>query len=624
MSLRGRLHGPSRRYTRFAFRPAQCTADEVSAFRAAGQCLPEGPANATFLQCEDLDSDASLAQVNPKYRMELQEHSSLDAVMCVAVVNNPVVGNFFTDPVPSGDAALDPSTFDRSDLVLAGGASFVPSSSVPTASTASSYSVGATLTAALNSSTGTLSSYNGNVFAVLGSPDSGSACPRYTPVRFRESLAGAAWDANSVPPAGGAVSLPPSETVRCTSTGPVSSSLCSALSPALLGDRLVIGRAPNAVPSGGAAGYVSPVVTRVSVLDASTGTVSAGTVGQAAVGSSFNATTGACTNAAVQAALEVQYSSAGQVTGATVELVLADLVPASASADFPFQVARSVSFAADAATAGQVQLSAGAGNLVSRRQSGSPGYAPGANLIAGVQLQAGGAIHADQTGLLLYAAGAGGTCVTDATLSSAALAVVRVNEDMALSCGLALDAAGLAAACSATEPPAAVTVNATHVGALGNADPLVPAEWVPLSRTPTSQATTFDADSQTCQNVVTGLHLQFMTAFVGKEGNGQLKVIAARASNILGSWQYSRTDGGNQTFPVQNVVSWVHLPDQGLQELLPPPPTIIPSLPSDFFYPFKIPRTNDLVISAAEGSAVHLGGLVPVCLAVLGVRLFAL
>jgi hypothetical protein len=52
--------------------------------------LPEGPANVTVHKCVDLSSDASLAEVNPKYRMQLVGGSAFGSVMCIAVDNNPV------------------------------------------------------------------------------------------------------------------------------------------------------------------------------------------------------------------------------------------------------------------------------------------------------------------------------------------------------------------------------------------------------------------------------------------------------------------------------------------------------------------------------------------------------
>ena len=194
--------------------------------------------------------------------------------------------------------------------------------------------------------------------------------------------------------------------------------------------------------------------------------------------------------------------------------------------------------------------------------------------------------------------------------------LVQVGSDISAACVLSMTAAQLATACASSDVPVAIAINTTHVGGLGNADPLTPSEWVPLTVQSGGQTATFDADTSTCSNAVVGVHVQFMTAFVGKQDNPQLKVVAARTQYILGAWQYTRGDGMAQAFPVQSVVTWTHLPDEELKELLPPPPTIIPSLPSDFFYPFEIPRTQDLIISHAPSSAALWPGLLLLALAI--------
>ena len=72
----------------------QCSSSEVDGFRNAGTCADESAGQVDYLRCSDLTADESLALVNPKYRMELQQHSTLDAVTCIAVDNNPVEGDF--------------------------------------------------------------------------------------------------------------------------------------------------------------------------------------------------------------------------------------------------------------------------------------------------------------------------------------------------------------------------------------------------------------------------------------------------------------------------------------------------------------------------------------------------
>jgi hypothetical protein len=146
---------------------------------------------------------------------------------------------------------------------------------------------------------------------------------------------------------------------------------------------------------------------------------------------------------------------------------------------------------------------------------------------------------------------------------------------------------------------------------LGNADPLKPAEWVQLALPAASpQAAQYDPDTRICSNAIVGVHLQLMTAFVGKQGNAQRKIVAGRAQYISGSWQHSANVSAAQQYSVQTLVTWAHLPDQALAELLPPVPNVIPAVPSDFFFPFHVASTSDIMVNPAAVHAPQLAFII--------------
>lgn len=575
-------------------RTAQCSATELAGFKNAGTCADESAGQVDYLRCSDLTADESLALVNPKYRMELQQHTTLDAITCIAVDNNPVEGDFYKDPVPGSATSLDSGVFDRSD-VQASSSSLVLSQVVAT-STSTAFSVGETIPAAVASGS-TLASLEGNQLRFMGAFSGISSCSIASQVRFRQaaSQGASAFVAPAAP-------APGSSAAQCRFSGPITAETCAALNPALWADTIRIGTAPNAVASNPAS-YLAPTVGSVDALDVATGQRTQSTDAVAAAGSVYNATTAECQNALLGLELTLRYSSSGTITAAAVALVIATITPATPATVVTLPVRSTVLFAPDASALAGMPVSAAAGNQIARSLSGSPGYKVGAPVLAGNQAADDAGIQQDLTGLLLYGSSASGSCSSG---SSAPLLLVQASLDLSSTCAMSMTDAQLQSRCASATAPDSLSLNATHVGTFGNSDPLKPAEWLQLTLPAASpQAAQYDADSRTCNNAIVGMHVQLMTAFVGKQGNGQRKIVAGRVRYITGSWRHTTAASSAQDYSVQTLVTWTHLPDEELEELLPPVPRVIPAVPSDFFFPFHIASTTDWVVSGASSVAVQ-------------------
>lgn len=235
------------------------------------------------------------------------------------------------------------------------------------------------------------------------------------------------------------------------------------------------------------------------------------------------------------------------------------------------------------------------------------------------------------TALPTVTASLSGKIVTD----PAAPLPVTFREDMVAGCALQLTAAQLAAHCTANPPAALAYMGVgsvdpsgtglgsafgsrtafTHVGSLGNSDPLKLWEWVRLEA-PASAPTpgTWDATTGTCTGLVTGVDVEFLTARVGEAHNPQYKIVAARWSYATDTWRYGREDvrvaggGAAQAFALRTTVTWVEM-TQTAQDWIAPAPPVVPPLPSDLFYPFvTTTATGDsaLTVSGAASASAEV------------------
>jgi hypothetical protein len=164
-------------------------------------------------------------------------------------------------------------------------------------------------------------------------------------------------------------------------------------------------------------------------------------------------------------------------------------------------------------------------------------------------------------------------------------------------------------------------VNMTHVGRFGNASVLNLKEWLPLlnppaaiindiqnrlSGSPTTPTIQDSTSPAVCPFVLTSLHLAVFTSPVGLKTNPQMEIIGARFEYQTSQVRVSCfPNGGTCTatdvstkLPVFLESSVVFIETQSTQldnlnqvsyfDYVPPPPTILPMLPQDFFYPFML------------------------------------
>jgi len=103
---------------------------------------------------------------------------------------------------------------------------------------------------------------------------------------------------------------------------------------------------------------------------------------------------------------------------------------------------------------------------------------------------------------------------------------------------------------------------------------------------------TWDPPTQSCRNMLSGIHLHVLSADVGNVLLPVRKVVGARLEVSYQTVSARRCPLGRKcdtTVSVSATTSFTTLPRDGrAYEFVPQTPQLIPSLPSDFFYPFFI------------------------------------
>merc|ERR1712100_563229 len=105
---------------------------------------------------------------------------------------------------------------------------------------------------------------------------------------------------------------------------------------------------------------------------------------------------------------------------------------------------------------------------------------------------------------------------------------------------------------------------------------------------PISEPLKFDFDSLTCQEVVTGMHLEFLYSLVGDKRNPQKKILSARATFTTSDWVFDEYDlaAVKETgFVRTTTVSFIKYDAGAAVNVVPPIPPLLPKLPHDVFYP---------------------------------------
>ncbi|KAJ3415305.1 Tectonic-2 [Chytridiales sp. JEL 0842] len=170
-----------------------------------------------------------------------------------------------------------------------------------------------------------------------------------------------------------------------------------------------------------------------------------------------------------------------------------------------------------------------------------------------------------------------------------------------------------------------------RVGRFGNANVTRVAEWVPVLVKDVGDKSTPDAGAGTCTSLLTSIDIQFLTADLGSVSNPQQAIIGVRIVNSYSSLSYrcqqpedcrsytnivvNDTVAGTpivngviappgsrkQKFRLRSSVSFVKIPDGKARPFVPPPPRLVPMLPDDVFYPFKIPASSGRKLRVFDG-----------------------
>jgi hypothetical protein len=258
------------------------------------------------------------------------------------------------------------------------------------------------------------------------------------------------------------------------------------------------------------------------------------------------------------------------------------------------------------------------GVTVVERFSGSPGYRVGFPVLAGVQMTQANisAVSRYRKGLLLPGPGAGGLC------SPQDLGSVSFGFNTTTSCGVSLSLANLKTYCSGTTPGSilsnilrgymtSITQNLVMVGVWGDSDMAKSEEWVPLvvDGWP-SQALSWDDDTNTCTNAMTGFNIRLVTGLTWANGAVQTKVLYAQLCFTTDTWTWtSDPTAPAQQFMMNFTAQFVAKPQpRPMEEVRPMPPLFAP-LPPDIFYPF-LTSTSGASMPAGAGPSASLLRLV--------------
>jgi len=290
----------------------------------------------------------------------------------------------------------------------------------------------------------------------------------------------------------------------------------------------------------------------------------------------FDATTATCHDGLVGYQLLLTAAGTGSLVSASAYLRVADL-PAH-------ELPTTTTYAAAYRHTGAAPIS--------RRIAGRPGYERGKPLL----LAEGTQMRVDPLGLLPRTLT--GHC---AGAHDAGSTPVLFGEDLAVSCVSHFSPTELAAWCSAALPltaqPLFAALNLSDgsslVGVYGDSHPLMTSDWVPLRvRYPQNNAQsltpTWDPATQTCSNVLAGIHLRVLVADVGAIQLPSTKVLGVELILTSRDVAASRAPLGRSSTTVLTTTATATFArlDTTSFEFVPDSPQLIPPLPYDFFYPF--------------------------------------
>lgn len=174
--------------------------------------------------------------------------------------------------------------------------------------------------------------------------------------------------------------------------------------------------------------------------------------------------------------------------------------------------------------------------------------------------------------------------------------------------------ADLSAAAEAVLRPCDNTTYAgiNMVARWGSSDRAVLGDWVEIEEEAVPSAATGTGNG-VCNDVLAGAHYEFLVARLGAVSNPQSKIVGVRIKYTTSNMAFScvgascSTAGASQKFGLVSTATWVVVDGDDAAEFFPPPPSILPVLPNDVFYPFKLsaaPRTTSASIFVTAACAV--------------------
>jgi tectonic-1/3 len=614
-----------------------CTADQILAFRAAGRCLPE-PTPYQVRRCQDL---STLDRVNVKFRMELSKEEddgegALSTVLCVAIDNNPVKGNFYETPLEliGTSALLDKPTINNKP-------SFGMSAPVATRRLIArpvTYQAGVQLPAAIG--TPAPNANDPDVLAIAGGGF------------LQVPIAGPDGSCLETNYAEFGIGVDQATNVCARDTteynGESMGELCEigSLSKIFHLENLYIGKTPRASITM-SSDFVQPTIRNVYMRRSNSTSDVAVAITSSVVTTptSFDTATGVCSNAVAGTNLVITHNSRGSITSAQVDLYISDM---DLNGD-PVLLSHGLEY------------NGWGGNnntLIVRKVSGNPGYIRGLSLQSGSLIQeAAGtdverrAIEYNYAGFTVNGpAGSGGACFStsstfatpwwDVALGRAGTETQNyrqigvdfgVNVQSSCTVELTYDEFTNSASswCTDLSQMGLFDLADNRVGVYGNADPLKEWEWLPIEiDTSGLVQTSFSssANELTCLNLVSEQRVQVLWTKSGEVNNPQPMVLAVRVQYAQRDWTWAKglhSMTGKQRFVFSHVITFVEYTERNTNLYKPEVPPLLPAIPSDVFYPFDIATSGaSRVGDAGVTGRRALGDVVDCVTAVSVVTLF--
>lgn len=314
----------------------------------------------------------------------------------------------------------------------------------------------------------------------------------------------------------------------------------------------------------------------------------------------------------------------GTITSVTASVVVSDalMTPTKPS----INIIQSFSGSFESSNSDSAVFTKNNGNLVKRIRSGNPGYVTGLpilfgtlqeNVAASVEYQT--IVQSEEglkipTSLLNYVSDES-TIFGTSTCPYGLDAYIPVNQtgqgmsikfgyDTSTGCIADLTKDQLIAMCcegsencdrtdynssytSSTGVPFFFNIKDGYVGIYGNADPLDYKQWLEMKVTLPIVPRQWNADTNTCQNMLSGLQYEFLISNTGEKRNPQSKIISVSVSVISSDWKWrSRRSDASAKYALSITSTFVYKNAEELLGYAPPAPLALFKLPYDVFYPF--------------------------------------